>query len=142
MRIILLFVLTLLCTGCPQRRVTRTVVLAGLTGSAQTSAAVSEKNPDVESALKIIDGVMASHGFVQTTDTNLTVYGSLVTYTKYTPEGYAAIFPSVAVSLGADALEFSVADRPGLTSEDKHILKAVRAELRSHYGTERVKSRH
>lgn len=142
MRIILLFSLALLCTGCPQRRVTRTVVLAGLTGDAQTSAAVSVKNPEVQSALKIIDGVLASHGFVQTTDTNLTVYGSLVTYTKYTPEGYASICPSIAVSLDADALKFSVADQPDLTSEDKQILKAVRAELRGHYGAERVNIRH
>jgi len=142
MRTILLLVLALVCMGCPQRRVTRTVVLAGLTGDAQTSAAVSVKNPEVQSALKIIDGVLASHGFVQTTDTNLTVYGSLVTYTKYTPEGYAAIFPSIAVSLDAGALEFSVADRPDLTSEDKQILKAVRTELRNHYGAERVKNRY
>jgi hypothetical protein len=142
MRIILLFILALLCTGCPQRRVTRTAVLAGLTDGAQTSATVSVPNPEVQSALKIIDGVLASHGFVQTVDTNLTVYGSLVTYTKYTPEGYGTIFPSIAVSLDADNLEFSVANRPDLTLEDKQILKAVRTELRSHYGAKRVKTRH
>src|SRR5438445_42421 len=115
MRIALLCMLGLLCIGCPQRHVTRTVVLAGLTGDAQNSGTVSVNNPDVRSALKIIGGVLASHGFVQTENTNLTVYGSVVTYTKYTPEGYPTIFPSIAVRIKGDALEFSVADRPHLT---------------------------
>ncbi len=86
MRIILLFILVLICTGCPQRRVTRTVALAGF------------------------------------------------------PEGYATIFPSIAVSLNGNTLEFSVADRPRLTLEAKQILKAVRTELRTHYGAEKVKT--
>ncbi len=142
LRVILLLVLALGCMGCPQRRVTRTVALSGLTGDAPTSAIVSVNNPEVQSALETIDGVLALHGFVRTIDTNLMVSGSLVSYAKYTPEGYATLFPSMAVSLNRDALEFTLGNRPHLTSEDKQILKAVRTELKSRYGADRIKTRH
>ena len=116
----LLCILTLVCTGCPQRYVTRTVTVAGVTGDAE-----------VQRALKLIDGVVTSHGFTATEDPNLKVPGALVTY--------GALFPSISVSLREETLEFDVANRPDLTLEDKQLLKAVKTELKSHFDG-RVKS--
>jgi hypothetical protein len=138
MRFFLLCILALICTGCPQRLVTRQVTLAGLTGDAQTSASVSVTSPEVQTALKIIDRVLVSYGFAPTEDPNLTVPDSLVTYAKLTPEGLTMGGPSV--SLKGGRLVVVVAGRGGLSAESKSILKAVKVELKNNYGADRVKT--
>jgi hypothetical protein len=116
------------------------VALAGFTGHAETSANLSTTNPEVQTALKIIDRVLASRGFAPTANPNLKVAGSLVTYDRFTADGHSTIFPSISVRLNGNTLEFVIRNRPDLRLEDKQILKAVTTELRSHYGTAKVKT--
>src|SRR5881392_2994347 len=101
MRITLLIILAMLCTGCPQKLVSRTVTLAGFTGEAQTSGTVAVVNPEVRTALKMIDRVLVSNGFAPSTNSNFTVPHSLVTYVKSSLEGMVnALGPSVSLKDG------------------------------------------
>jgi len=138
MRIVLLCILALACVACPQRYATRTVAVVGFTGDAQASANISTNSSEVQTALKIIDGVLASHGFAPTMDPNLTVSGALATYAKSTPEGLTAIDPCPSVSLKDGRLVFLLAERGGLNTDSKRILRQIRTELKSHYGTDRI----
>jgi hypothetical protein len=114
------------------------VAVAGLTGDGQASATVSANSAEVESALKIINQILTSHGFAPTTDTNLNVFGSLVTYTKYTPEGLAYVDPCPSVSLEDGHLLFTIVEHPALSADSKRILKTVKTKLKKHYGADRV----
>src|SRR5437870_12895295 len=101
MRIALLFLLVLVCTGCPQRMVSRKVTVAGFTGKAQTSGSASIVNPEVQTAMKIIDRALVSNGFAPTTNPNFTTPNALVTYIKSNPEGMVTAYgPSVSLKDG------------------------------------------
>jgi hypothetical protein len=139
MRIALLCVLALVCTGCPQKLVSRKVTVAGFTGEPQTSVIVSVADPEVQTALKIIDRVVASDGFAPTTNPNFIVPDSLVTYVKSNPDGMVmAHGPSVSLEDGR--LVVTIAGRGGLSTESKRLLKAIKTELRKEYGSDRVKA--
>ena len=139
MRIALLIILALVCTGCPQKLVSRNVTVAGFTGGAQTSRTVSVVNPEVQTALKVIDGVLVSDGFAPNTNPDFTVPDSLVTYVKSSPDGMlTASGPSV--SLKDDRLVVTIAGRGGLSTESKRLLKTIETALRKEYGSDRVKA--
>lgn len=138
MRIALLIILALVCIGCPQKLVSRNVTVAGFTGNAQTSRTVSVVNPEVQAALKIMDGVLLSGGFSPTTNSNFTVPDSLITYVKSSPDGMlTASGPSV--SLKDDRLVVTIAARGDLSTESKRLLKTIETALRKEYGPDRVK---
>jgi len=138
MRLVPLCILALVCTGCPQRYVTRTVVLAARTGEVQNSQTISVERREVQTALKIIDAVLVSHGFARTEDPNLTVAGSLVTYSNATADGLTLIDPCPSVSLKDERLVFRIAERGHLSEDSKRMFKTIKTELRNHYGAERV----
>ena len=137
MRILLLCILALACTGCPQKLVSRNVILAGFTGKPQASGTVSVADPEVQTALKIIDQVVVSDGYAPTSNTNFTVPGALVTYVKSNPEGtLTGLGPSV--SLKDAKLVVTIAGRGTLSNESKQLLKTIKTELRREYGADRV----
>jgi hypothetical protein len=139
MRTFLLIILTLVCTGCPQRLVSRKVMIAGFTSKALAPGTLAVVNPEVQSALNIIDRVVVSDGFAPTTNANFTVPDSLVTYVKSSADGMlTANGPSV--TLKNDSLVVTVAGRGDLPTESKRLLKSIEAALRKEYGSHRVKS--
>src|SRR5438874_2719802 len=137
MRIALLCILALACTGCPQKLVSRSVTLAGFTGQPQAPGNVSVADPAVQTALKIIDQVVVSDGYAPATNTNFTVPGALITYVKSNPEGtLSGLGPSV--SLKDKKLVITIAGRGTLSHESEQLLKTIRTELRREYGADRV----
>ena len=96
-------------------------------------------NPEVQTALKIIDRVLVSNGFAPTTNPNFAVPDSLITYAKSSPDGMLIAYgPSVALKDGR--LVVTIAGREGLSSEMKRLLKTIKTELRKEYGSDRVKA--
>ncbi len=147
LRFTLLFLLALLCAGCPEPPIaTRTVWLRFSELDAQSKVSLSVNDTEVQEALKLIDSVLASDGFVREHHPELeTKEGFVASYTKFTDEGLRLfVFP--VVFLKGNQLEFIISEgrRPGghLSPASDKALKLVRMELSNRYGSKRVKIEH
>jgi hypothetical protein len=140
-RIAILIFLTVACVGCPQRIARRHLVLTGVVGAADTSVDEPTNAPEVQTAITIITAALAAHGLAPTTNTNLTIADSLVTYAEFTPEGRPMIGRDAWVSVTNRALIFTVAEESHLSADSKSIIQAVKKELKKRYGTSRLKTK-
>ena len=138
MRFLLICLLALACTGCPQKLASRSVTVAGFTSNPRASEAVTLAHPDVQTALKLIDQVLVSDGYAPATNINFIVPGAFVTYVKSNAEGLISLGPSV--SLKDQELVVAITGRGSLGAESKQLLKTIKTELQREYGADRVRT--
>jgi hypothetical protein len=137
----MLIILVFACIGCPQQYARRTLVLTGVTGAGETSAAEPTNAPEVQTAVRIITAALARHSITPTVDTNLTIAGALVSYAQFSPEGQPVIGRYAWVSVKDRALIFTIAEHAHLSAGTKSIIKVIKRELKDRYGASRVKTR-
>ena len=144
LRFTLLFLLALLCAGCPEPPIaTRTVLLRFPELDAQSKVSLSVNDTEVQEALKLIDSVLASDAFVREQHPEMaTKEGFVASYAKFTDDGLRLfVFP--VVYLKGNQLEFIISEgrSPGghLSPASDKSLKLVRTELSKRFGSKRVK---
>jgi hypothetical protein len=121
----------------------RTVSLNFPAAHGQDKVSLTVSNTQVQEALKVIDGVLVSRGFVR--DPNLPGEGDpsfIASYSTYTGAGLRPIGgPSIYFKdnrLDVVVVEGSNLNSP-VSTATKKICKSLRKELISRYGAERVR---
>jgi hypothetical protein len=137
--------LVVLLTGCPEPPVTsRSVSLSFPMPEKQTKVSLAVSDTEVQEALKLIDAVLVSNGFVRDQNPdNATVQGFVASYSKLNNEGLRRLDELPGVYLKGNRLEvvFSEGRHPSgqLSASTKQILDLLNDKLSSHYGADKVR---
>ena len=134
----------LLLTGCPEPPVaSRTVSLGFPVPAGQTKVSTSVKDSEVREAMKVIDSVLTSYGFVRDKNPDMgSAPGFVASYSKFNEESLRLfVFP--IVYLKGDRLEVVCSEgrRPGgrLSPATNKMLTSLQKDLSNRFGSQNVR---
>jgi hypothetical protein len=137
--------LVMLLTGCPEPPVvSRSVSLSFPVPEKPSKVSLYVSDTEVQEAVKLIDAVLVSNGFVRDQNPdNATVQGFVVSYSKLNNEGLRRLDESPGIYLKDNQLEviFSEGRNPSghLSTSTKQMLDLLKNKLSSHYGADKVR---
>jgi len=137
--------LVLLLTGCPEPPVvSRSVSLSFPVPEKQSKVSLSVSDTGVQEAVKLVDAVLVSKGFVRDQNPdNATVQGFVASYSKLNGEGLRRLDELPVVYLKDNRLEvvfFEGRNPSGRSSASaKQMLDLLMDKLSSRYGADKVR---
>ena len=115
----------------------RTVALGFPAREGQSKVTLSVNDAEVQEAMRIVDSVMLSNGFVRNPDEP----GTLASYSKYNGTGPRPI-GGPRVLLNGDRLDVTVVEGGNLNShlskDTKHLCDLLKKEMSNRFGAQRV----
>jgi hypothetical protein len=146
MRAILLACCVLVtCTGCPEPPMASRVVSLSLPAATSGSVvSVPVTSTELQAALKTINDALVSQGFVRDASPDEAgVEGFVASYSRRDAQGYVPLGGHPLIWFKSGQLDIVFADgrvaSGRVTAATRQAADSLAAELRSHYGKERVK---
>jgi hypothetical protein len=141
--VLLLCCLLVICTGCPEPPMASRMVSVSLPAASNGSTVtLTVESNEVQEALKAINDALVPQGFVRDASPDEpSVEGFLASYSRRDAEGYVRWHPLIWFKSGRLDIVFAEGRIPGgrVSASTRQTADCLAAELRIHYGRERVK---